>query len=196
MEVYIKEPGKKPQLKNIPNTLEALQEIVGGYIETVTFGDTIVICNEEGRLKGLPENCKVYGCGKESFVGTIAFVGKDGDEFTDFNLFGNELYTDENGVLHIVWKTVCQSLRYRIDINDQGDFVYYDYDVHITEDDLRAYLKVDDSDTAQRQLTKVFKAYFDIDHFTESLLDDDDFVDWLYDRYYEKAEKEYFEDQQ
>ena len=49
ISVLIKEPGKKPRRESIPNTLEALQRVVGGYIETVTFAsDVVIICNEEG----------------------------------------------------------------------------------------------------------------------------------------------------
>ena len=66
---------------NIPNDLHTIQELVGGYIETVTLAtDACIICNEEGRLLGLTHNCKF--CGTD-FVGPILLVGVDGDEFTD-----------------------------------------------------------------------------------------------------------------
>ena len=81
ISVLIKEPGKKPRRESIPNTLEALQKVVGGYIETVTCAsDAVIICNEEGRLKNLPYNCDFLGI---SFVGTIIFAGVDGEEFAD-----------------------------------------------------------------------------------------------------------------
>lgn len=70
----------------ISNTLENLQRIVGGYIETVTMRKTrddvpiVVICNEEGLLDGLPINCTAGGV---LLHGDIAIVGVDGDEFTD-----------------------------------------------------------------------------------------------------------------
>lgn len=65
----------------ISDTLENLQRTVDGYIETVTIEkNCVIICNEEGRLKGLEPNCTI--CGHE-FVGTIAIVGVDGEEFTD-----------------------------------------------------------------------------------------------------------------
>lgn len=67
-------------MANISPTLKNLQNIVGGYIETVTFGDSVVICNEEGRLLGLPHNCTINGF---SFVGDIAIVGIDGEDFGD-----------------------------------------------------------------------------------------------------------------
>ena len=40
------------------NTLERLQKLVGGYIETVPciFTDYILVIDEEGKLKGLKEN--------------------------------------------------------------------------------------------------------------------------------------------
>lgn len=81
MKAIIKEPGKKPRITEIENNLAALQEAVGGYIETVTLAkDCCIICNEEGRLQGLPYNLTFGGI---SFVGTVLFVGVVGDEFAD-----------------------------------------------------------------------------------------------------------------
>ena len=81
IRALIKEPGKVGRIEEIPNTLEDLQKLVGGYIETFTFAsDAVVICNEEGRLKNLPYNCDFCGV---SFVGTIIFAGVDGEEFSD-----------------------------------------------------------------------------------------------------------------
>ena len=79
--VIVKEPGKAPETREIGNTLAALQEIVGGYIETVTLAtDLVIICNEEGRLLGLPFNCRICGW---DFVGTVILAGVQGDEFSD-----------------------------------------------------------------------------------------------------------------
>lgn len=81
IKVVIKEPGKYAHMAEIGNNLESLQEIVGGYIETVTIcTDLVLICNEDGRLLGLPYNCNYCGA---DFVGTIILAGVDGDEFTD-----------------------------------------------------------------------------------------------------------------
>lgn len=81
MKAIYKAPGEAPKIVDIENTLEALQAAVGGYIETITVAtDACIICNEEGRLKGMPFNCKI--CGK-AFVGPVLIVGVDGDEFTD-----------------------------------------------------------------------------------------------------------------
>lgn len=83
MKVIIKEPGQRPRVTEIENSLSALQQAVGGYIETVTLAeDFCIICNEEGRLQELPYNLTFCGV---SFVGTILFVGVAGDEFADLS---------------------------------------------------------------------------------------------------------------
>ena len=72
---------RAPYVTNISNTLEAFQTAVGGYIETVDFASPVVIvCNEEGRLQGLPACRSIMMTG---FVGDCFFVGTEGDEFTD-----------------------------------------------------------------------------------------------------------------
>ena len=39
-----------------PPTLAQLQEAVGGYIELVHCGDKQMVCNEDGKVHGLPIN--------------------------------------------------------------------------------------------------------------------------------------------
>lgn len=80
IRVIIKEPGKAPRYEEIENDLETLQMIVGGYIETVTLYDTVIICDEEGRLNGKVMNCRLYG---QQLCGTIIVAGIDGEEFAD-----------------------------------------------------------------------------------------------------------------
>lgn len=75
-----KEPGKAPVVEPLfDNDLKAFQKAVGGYIETVTLAtDLVIICNEEGRLQGLPHNTTVFGV---DFCGTIIAAGVKGEEF-------------------------------------------------------------------------------------------------------------------
>ena len=81
MKAIRKEPGCAPEIIEVENTLKALQREVSGYIETVTIAsDAVIICNEEGRILGLPDNCRVCGV---DFVGTVLIVGTKGDEFCD-----------------------------------------------------------------------------------------------------------------
>lgn len=82
--VIIKRPGEPPRHVNMSLRLGNLQTYVGGYIETVALtSDCCIICNEEGRLQGMPYNCTICDI---DFVGNIIFVGVDGDEFTDIPL--------------------------------------------------------------------------------------------------------------
>lgn len=82
-------PGFDPKLVEIENTLEALQEAVGGYIECVpAFEDAVIICNEEGLIRAL-EPQKVLG---QFFFGDVLIVGVDGEEFTDVPEAGIELF--------------------------------------------------------------------------------------------------------
>ena len=77
----VKEPGQSPRVEPLfTNTLQAFQEAVDGYIETVTIAtDLVLIVNEEGRIRAdVPYNCTV--CGLELF-GAIVAVGVKGDEF-------------------------------------------------------------------------------------------------------------------
>ena len=73
--VGVLEPGGAIEFRHIENTLEAFQDLVGGYIEAVRICDgPITICNEDGRLLGLAEN--VYG-----LVGPLVFCRTRGEEF-------------------------------------------------------------------------------------------------------------------
>ena len=58
MTVLSVEPMKIPQIAEMEDDLASLQKAVGGYIEMVyPFRDSVcVICNEEGKLNGLPLN--------------------------------------------------------------------------------------------------------------------------------------------
>lgn len=81
--VLIKEPCKESELKTIDNTLEAMQAIVGGYIETVNLpGGGILVCNEEGFIKGLKPNCLV--CGHKIYYGTFFLCGADPEDPENF----------------------------------------------------------------------------------------------------------------
>lgn len=52
IRVLYVQPGKYPEERTIPNTLRALQELVGGDIECCRpWRDSVcVICNDSGRL--------------------------------------------------------------------------------------------------------------------------------------------------
>jgi len=66
----------------IPNDDKAISEIVGGNIETVPIGKGIaILCNEDGKLLGLPHNCDLF---RMNLVGTLIFVGINDQGYTDY----------------------------------------------------------------------------------------------------------------
>ena len=58
MKILVVEPMKPCEVREIPDTLEAMQALVGGYIQAVyPFQEEVaVICNEKGRNLDLPYN--------------------------------------------------------------------------------------------------------------------------------------------
>ena len=58
MRILVIEPEEKPEEKEISDSLRAMQDIVGGLIQSVyPFDESVaLICNEEGKLMGLPAN--------------------------------------------------------------------------------------------------------------------------------------------
>ena len=58
MKILLVEPGKVPRPAEIDDTLEDMQKTVGGLIQAVyPFEEPVaLICNEEGKLLGLPLN--------------------------------------------------------------------------------------------------------------------------------------------
>ena len=90
LTVLLVEPEKKPRVVTIPHTLEEMQKLVGGYIESIqpfTDGEVALIANEEGKLQGLPLNRFIFW--KDStepfdiIAGTFFLVGApaDSEEF-------------------------------------------------------------------------------------------------------------------
>lgn len=89
IRAIVKRPDEKyGHVTNISCTLKNLQRIVGGPIECVPLdGHAVIICNEEGKLRGLPRN---FLMGKVPFidmiVGEVAVVGVDGEDFCDLDM--------------------------------------------------------------------------------------------------------------
>lgn len=78
IRVMICKVGKKPYVKEIPNELEVMHELVGGYIETAPLiNGLIVVCNEEGILLNLPINNNLG----VHILGNFFVARTDGDEF-------------------------------------------------------------------------------------------------------------------
>ena len=87
IKVIIKRPGELIGHKEVvDNTLKALQELVGGYIETLPIGGrNVLICNDEGKIRNLEPNIKIF-FGSDTVHGTVVIAGEDGEEFGDVRM--------------------------------------------------------------------------------------------------------------
>lgn len=58
MRVLIVEPERRPEAREIEDSLNAMQEIVGGLIQSIyPFEEPVaLICNDEGKMINLPMN--------------------------------------------------------------------------------------------------------------------------------------------
>lgn len=82
---------REPYITNIENSLRNMQNFIGGYIETVTVlknPQVILICGEEGLLKGRAWNPSIpdlgkYGGWMPEIVGDCFLSGVDREGFAD-----------------------------------------------------------------------------------------------------------------
>ncbi len=82
INVLVVEPGKPPRPAQTANTFEAFAEIVGGPVEAGCYlpQRVIMVCQENGREKGLPVNRANPGTG-EKIVGTFLLCGFEDNSF-------------------------------------------------------------------------------------------------------------------
>lgn len=95
MRVVYVEPNRPAYEADIRNSLKALQKAVGGYIEVVyNDDDTIIICNEEGKLQGLPGNRHLDN-GTSIIAGSFFIIGDNGEEFRSLTDEETEKYVSK-----------------------------------------------------------------------------------------------------
>lgn len=89
MRILIVEPGKAPRAAELTGKLKEMQRIVGGYIQAIyPFSEEVaLICNDEGKLQGLPLNRGLRDERGELYdiiCGTFFLCGapSDGEDFT------------------------------------------------------------------------------------------------------------------
>lgn len=89
IKVLVCEVGKNAYEKEIINTLDELQNLVKGLIEPFDLDENLtIICNEEGKINGLPlnrsikdEDEKIY----EIIAGDFIIVGNSEGDFTSLS---------------------------------------------------------------------------------------------------------------
>lgn len=69
---------------SVETELKAMQQAVGGYIESVTIAeDAALLVDEEGLLKDLSQNALASLVARRQIVGTALLVGIDGERYCD-----------------------------------------------------------------------------------------------------------------
>lgn len=95
LTVIVKEPHKKPYIKEMEDLLENYQNIVGGYIEIFPFHNCLAICNEEGKFNNFKPNFPLYNKNGEVIdivVGNVIFINER--EEGEFDSLSNEQIED------------------------------------------------------------------------------------------------------
>lgn len=110
IKVVLVEPNKKATITEIENTLENLQNIVGGYIECIyPFEDNVgIIANEEGKLIGLEPNRVLRddnGNAVDIIFGTFIITGLTEDDFGSLTDEQAEYYLDMFRCPEIILRT-------------------------------------------------------------------------------------------
>ena len=75
LKVLKVKPHEHPEVYMLKNTLEAMQEAVGGYIDIIGLdGSVCILLNDEGKLIGLEGNRRI---GSDIIVGDFFVCGSD-----------------------------------------------------------------------------------------------------------------------
>lgn len=59
--IGVYKPGHTHKHLDRSMTYEELREDLGGYLEVLRVSDIFVVVDDEGRIKGLPPTCSVFG---------------------------------------------------------------------------------------------------------------------------------------
>lgn len=92
MKAIYKKPGEPAEIVDIESTPQAIRAALGGWPEGYPIAtDACILCDEDGRGKGLPFNTVIYGL---DFVGPILVMGGT-DDFADLK--------NPEQVLELLW---------------------------------------------------------------------------------------------
>ena len=100
MRVLMVEPGKTPYEAELDGSLESMQEAVGGGIEGYyPYTEPVaIVCNDEGKINGLPLNRAIYnqdGEMIEIMAGTFFIAGLGEESFADLPDYFMKQYKEQ-----------------------------------------------------------------------------------------------------
>ena len=112
MRVLVVEPERRPEVKEIDDSLKEMQGIVGGYIQAIyPFEEPVaLVCNDEGKLMDLPANRGLRNKDGQMYdivFGTFFLCGApaDSDHFTSLTQEQIEQYRKMFYTPEMFWGT-------------------------------------------------------------------------------------------
>jgi len=90
MKIVYVPVGKEPEVRDIDGTLETMQELVGGNIETVPYENMrgiVCVLNESGKVEGMLPNRLIFG-GRDFIAGNFFVAAIGSNEDGDMNIMG------------------------------------------------------------------------------------------------------------
>ena len=120
MRVLVVEPERRPEVKEIDDSLTAMQGIVSGSIQPIYLEDSVVlVCNNEGKLLDLPanrglrdKNGQLYDIVCGTFF--LCSAPPDSDHFTSLTPDQTEQYRERFYTPEMFWgmdgRIVCLPL--------------------------------------------------------------------------------------
>lgn len=109
MCVLVVEPERRPEVREIDDSLKAMQEIVGGLIQPVPLDDSVIlVCNEEGKFMDLSANRGLRDKSGQIYdivFGTFFLCGApaDSDHFTSLTSEQIERYQKQFHTSEMFW---------------------------------------------------------------------------------------------
>ena len=112
IRVLLFKPGEYGRAIEIEDTLESMQQTVGGWIEEyMPFEDEIaIVCNEEGKIQGLPPSRAIYddeGQLLDIISGDffIAYAPIESEKFLSLTPELEKKYLDKYGMPEKIYRT-------------------------------------------------------------------------------------------
>jgi len=133
IRVLLREPGKEPEVRTITDSLENLQSLVSGRIETISLPgikDVICILNEESKLEHLDANIFVPEY-EDLFTGTMVAAGdsRSGEfrDITDAQIEKVKAYIAAHDAAGYEYgEDEFMNMRFYSDSGEDGEIPFYD----------------------------------------------------------------------